>query len=62
MKMCQQQLQGAKELLKEAKQKRGMKMTFIDRPLKCNEKGHYKCPDCGRTFTADGYAMHKKKR
>jgi hypothetical protein len=37
-------------------------MGFIDRPLKCNEKGHFKCDDCGQTFAnADAYYFHKNK-
>jgi hypothetical protein len=34
-------------------------VSFIDRPLKNNEKGHYKCETCGQTFTAEGMALHR---
>jgi hypothetical protein len=33
--------------------------AFIDRQLRNDEHGHYRCGSCGKTFTADGLAMHR---
>lgn len=35
--------------------------TFIDRQLRNDEKGHFRCGSCGQTFTADGISFHRGK-